>query len=77
MFSHRNFHKYIWTTPDGKTHDKFDRIMIDRRKPSSIINVRSVTGADCFADRYLVVAKVREKLAASQQAANATFSLRR
>jgi hypothetical protein len=45
MFSRRNFHKNIWTAPDGKTHDKFNRILIDRRKYSSILNVRSVTGA--------------------------------
>jgi len=21
MFTHRNIHKYIWTSPDGKTHN--------------------------------------------------------
>jgi hypothetical protein len=24
MFSHRNIHKYTWTFPDGKTHNKID-----------------------------------------------------
>jgi len=31
MFSHRNIHKYIGTSPDGKTHDQIDHMLIDRR----------------------------------------------
>jgi len=44
-------------------------MLIDRRLDSSIFNVRSFRGADCDTDHYLVVAKVREKLTVSQQAA--------
>jgi hypothetical protein len=36
---------------------------------SSILEVRYFRGADCDTDNYLVVAKVREKLAVSKQAA--------
>ena len=43
--------------------------MIDRRCHSSILDVRSFRGADCDTDYYLVVAKVRERLAVSKQAA--------
>jgi hypothetical protein len=35
----------------------------------SILHVWSFRGADCDTDYYLVVAKVRERLAVSQQAA--------
>jgi hypothetical protein len=52
---------------DGKTHNQVDHILIDRRRYSSILNVRSFRRADCGNDHYLVVAKVRERLVVSKQ----------
>ena len=68
MFLHRNIHKYPWTS-DGQTHNQIDHILIDRRWHSSILDVRSFKGAECDTDHYLVVAKVRERLAVRKQAA--------
>jgi len=59
MFLYRNIHKYSWTSPDGKTHNQIDHILIDRRWLSTVINIRSFRGADCDTDHYLVVAKIR------------------
>jgi len=68
MFPHRNIHKYTWTFPDGKTHNQIDHILIDGRWYSSVLDVRSFRGADCDTDNYLMVGKVRERLAVSKQA---------
>jgi hypothetical protein len=67
MFPHCIIHKYTWTSPDGNTHNQFGHILIDRRRHSSVLDVRSFRAADCDTDHYLVVAKVRERLAVSKQ----------
>ena len=38
MFPHRNIHKCTWTSLDGQTHNQIDRIFIDRRRQSCIID---------------------------------------
>jgi hypothetical protein len=62
-FPHRNIDKYIWTSPYEKTHNQIDHILVDRRRHSNVLDVRSFRAADCDNDHYLVVAKVRERLA--------------
>ena len=46
-----------------------DHVVIDRRWHSSVLDVLSFRGADCDTDHYLVIAKVRERLAVSKQGA--------
>jgi hypothetical protein len=67
MFPHRNIHKYTWTSQDGKTHNQIDHILVDRRRHSIVLDVRSFRAADCDTGHYLVVAKVRERLAVNKQ----------
>jgi hypothetical protein len=69
MSPHRNIHKCSWTSPDGHTHNQIDHILIDMRRHSSIIDLRSIRGGGCDTDHYLVVAKFRERLALRKQAA--------
>jgi hypothetical protein len=67
MFLHRNIHKYTWTSPDGKIHNQINHILVERRRLSDVLDVRSFREADCDSDHYLVVAKVRERLAVNKQ----------
>jgi hypothetical protein len=67
MFTHYNIHKYTWTSPDRKTHNQIDHILVDRRLYSSIHDVQSFRAADCDTDHYLVETKVRERLAVNKQ----------
>jgi hypothetical protein len=39
MFPHQNVHQYTWTSPDGKTHNQIDHILIDSRWHSNILYV--------------------------------------
>ena len=76
VFPHLNIHKHTCTSPDGKIHNQIDHIMIDRRWQSSVLNVRNFRGAYCDTDHYLVMAKVRERLAVGKQAAQKIDSQR-
>jgi hypothetical protein len=67
MFPHHNIYKYTWTPPNGKTHNRIDHILVDRRRHSNVLDVRSFRAADCDSDHYLVVAKVKERLAVNKQ----------
>jgi endonuclease/exonuclease/phosphatase family metal-dependent hydrolase len=67
MFPHHSIHKYTWTSPDGQTYNQINHVLLDRRRHSSILDVRSFRGADCVTDHYLVSAKIRERLAASKR----------
>jgi hypothetical protein len=70
MFIHCNSHKSAWTSPDGNTHNQIDHILKDRRRHSSVLDVRSFRAADCDMDHYLVVAKIRERPAANLKKLN-------
>jgi hypothetical protein len=69
LFPHRNIHTNTWASPDGKTYKQIDHILIGRRWRSSLLDVRSFRVADYDTDHYLLVAKIRESLAVSTQAA--------
>jgi hypothetical protein len=63
------FHIYIytWTSSDGETHSQIDHILVEKRRHSSVLDVRSLRAADCDADHCLVVAKITERLAVNKQ----------
>jgi endonuclease/exonuclease/phosphatase family metal-dependent hydrolase len=54
MSAYCNIHKHIWTSPDWKTHNQIDHILVDRRRHLSALDVRSFRAADCDSDYYLV-----------------------
>jgi hypothetical protein len=56
-FTHQDIHKQTWTSPDGKTHNQTNHILIDRRCHSSILDVQSFRRAEWDTDHHLVVAK--------------------
>jgi hypothetical protein len=69
-------HKYTWTSPNGKTHNQIDHILVDRRRHSNVLDVRSFRAADCDYDHYLVVSKVKERLTVNKQRSQTFHMLR-
>ena len=47
IFPHRDIRNYTWTSPGGKTYNKTDHILIDRRWHSStlLVDIRSFKDA--------------------------------
>jgi hypothetical protein len=50
MFPHCSVHNFTLASPDGKTHNQTDHILIDRKQHSSILDVRLFRAADCNTD---------------------------
>jgi len=46
MFPHSNICKYIWTSPDGETHDQPDHVLIDKIRHLSTVEVQSFRGTN-------------------------------
>jgi hypothetical protein len=63
-------------SPYGKPYNQMDHILVDRRRHSNVLVVRSFRAADCDSNHYLVVVKVRERLAVNKQSSH-TFHMER
>ena len=62
-FPHKEIHKQTGRSPDGKTSNHINHILIGKRNASSILDVKSCRGASSDSDRFLVRGKYRCKIA--------------
>jgi len=71
-FPHKEIHKQTWRSPDGKTSNQIDHILIDKRNASSMLDVKSCRGASSDSDHYLVRGRYRCKIVNSKYEPNRT-----
>lgn len=67
IFAHKDIHKYTWVSPDKRTKNQIDYIMINKRWRRSVIDARTYRGADINSDHILLRAKIQLKLKATRK----------
>lgn len=62
QFMHKNIHKTTWNSPDGRTRNLIDHVLINRKWAKSMQDVKVHRGADVGSDHQLVISKIKLKL---------------
>ncbi|XP_029348267.1 craniofacial development protein 2-like [Acyrthosiphon pisum] len=62
MFPRKDIYKGTWKAPNGRYTNHIDHVMINTRFKNCIQEVKTVRGADCDSDHYLVKGKLNVKL---------------
>ena len=62
IFQHKSIHKLTWISPDGRTRNQIDHIAINQKWRGSMMDVKTLRGADVGSDHSPVLCKIRLKL---------------
>ena len=55
LFKQHRRRLYTWTSPDGNTRNQIDYFCIHERWKTSVVNTKTLPGADCGSDHELLV----------------------
>ena len=69
-FPHRRIHLQTWNSPDGVTKNQIDHVLCDIRHATSILDVRSMRGANIDSDHHLVQARIRCRISSKRPITN-------
>lgn len=59
-FDYKNIHKETWLSPNGKTKNQIDYVLIEMKHLKRVTDVRSYRGADADSDHFLVITKLNK-----------------
>ena len=59
IFQHKEIHKLTWKSPDGRTVNKIDHVVINNKWRRSLKDVHACRGADAGSDHCLVVSGLK------------------
>lgn len=61
-FSHKEIHKGICRSPDGRYINQINHVLVNMRFSNSVLDVRALRGAECGSDHFLRVGRLKMKL---------------
>jgi len=67
MVRHRERRKVTWRSPDGRSANMIDYILVGKRWKSSVLNTVSIAGGDFDSDHVLVRSDLRLRIRKPQQ----------
>ena len=67
IFPHREVHKQTWISPDRRTRNQMDHVLINRRFRASVLDTRAIRSAVIASDHHLVCSRLRLKLKAARK----------
>jgi len=62
MLPKKDIHKYTWVSPDGRYKNQIDHVLVNSRFKNSVLNVRTLRGADIGSDHLLLGIRIKVKL---------------
>ena len=62
LFNHKDIHKMTCRSPDWRTYNQIDHLLIDARHVSNVMDVRTFRGANIDSDQYLLISKIRSRI---------------
>jgi len=61
-FQQKKSAQHTWISPDGKTKNQIDFVMVDKRYRNGVLNSKSMPGADCESDHNPVIVTMKIRL---------------